>query len=53
MKTDQIFWTTTLVSKELIWKRGKDWLIANPPRKSAQYEEWVKLKEKEKEDATR
>jgi len=31
---------------ELIWKRGKDWLIANPPRKSEQYREWLKEKEK-------
>ena len=33
---------------KLVWKRGKDWLIANPPHKSEQYKEW--LKEKEKED---
>ncbi len=36
------------MSKELVWKRGKDYLIANPPRKSEQYKEW--LKEKEKHD---
>tara|TARA_S200002703_G_scaffold1913_2_gene3171 strand:+ start:150 stop:281 length:132 start_codon:yes stop_codon:yes gene_type:complete len=34
---------------ELIWKQGKDWLIANPPRKSEQLSEWQKLKLKEKE----
>ena len=39
------------MSKELRWKRGKDYLIANPPRKSEQWEEW--LKEKEKQDAKR
>ena len=39
------------MSKELVWKRGKDYLIANPPRKSKQWEEW--LKEKEKHDAKR
>ena len=39
------------MSKELVWKRGKDWLIANPPRKSEQWSEW--LKEKEKHDGKR
>jgi hypothetical protein len=34
------------MSSKLIWKRGKDWLIANPPRKSEQYKEWTKEKEK-------
>ena len=29
---------------ELIWKRGKDYLIANPSRKSEQYKEWLKEK---------
>ena len=33
---------------KLVWKRGKDYLIANPPHKSKQWEEW--LKEKEKQD---
>ena len=33
---------------ELVWKRGMDYLIANPPRKSEQWKEW--LKEKEKSD---
>ena len=31
---------------KLIWKQGKDWLIANPPRKSEQHKEWLKSKEK-------
>ncbi len=31
---------------ELVWKRGEGWLIANPPRKSEQYKEWLKEKEK-------
>tara|TARA_X000001382_G_C3014508_1_gene129605 strand:- start:270 stop:410 length:141 start_codon:yes stop_codon:yes gene_type:complete len=35
-------------SKKLVWKKGEDYLIANPPRKSEQWEEW--LKEKEKHD---
>ena len=34
----------------LFWKQGKGWAIANPSRKSEQYEEWMRLKEKEKED---
>ena len=33
---------------KLVWKRGEDYLIDNPPRKSEQYKEW--LKEKEKQD---
>ncbi len=37
------------MSKELVWKRGKDYLVANPPRKSQQWNEWTK--EKEKHDA--
>jgi hypothetical protein len=39
------------MSKELVWKRGKDYLIANPPHKSEQWEEWIK--EKEKQDGKR
>ena len=31
---------------KLVWKRGKDYLIANPPRKSEQWKEWLKEKEK-------
>jgi len=35
---------------KLVWKRGEDYIIYNPPRKSEQWEEWQKLKEKEKHD---
>jgi len=35
---------------KLVWKRGKDYIIYNPPRKSEQWEEWQKIKEKEKQD---
>ena len=35
---------------KLVWKRGEDYIIYNPPRKSEQWEEWQKLKEKEKQD---
>ena len=41
------------MSKELVWKRGKDYLIANPPRKSEQWEEWIKEKEKHENGKTR
>ncbi len=34
------------MSKELVWKRGDGWLIHNPPRKSEQWDEWIKEKEK-------
>jgi hypothetical protein len=34
---------------ELVWKRGDDYLIANPPRKSEQCIEWYRLKQKELE----
>ena len=37
------------MSKELIWKRGEGWLIHNPPRKSEQWDEWQKLKQKHAE----
>lgn len=33
----------------LVWKRGEDYVIFNPPRKSEQWEEWQKIKQKEKE----
>jgi len=38
------------VSK-LIWKQGEGWIEYNPPRKHPSYEEWMKLKEKENENA--
>jgi len=33
----------------LVWKRGEDYVIFNPPRKSEQWDEWQKIKQKEKE----
>ena len=38
---------------KLVWKRGEDYLIANPPRKSVQWEEWLKEKEKDENRKTR
>jgi|TARA_R100000315_G_C5173120_1_gene100012 hypothetical protein len=34
-------------NKPLVWKRGVDYIIYNPPRKSGQYEEWKNMKEKQ------
>lgn len=34
------------MNRPLVWKRGEDYLIVNPPRKSEQWEEWLKEKEK-------
>jgi len=33
-----------------VWKQGEDWVQFNPPRHHESYEEWKKLKEKEKKD---
>ncbi len=41
------------MSKKLIWKRGDGWLIHNPPRKSEQWDEWLKEKEKYENRKTR
>ncbi len=35
------------MSNKVVWKRGKDYVICNPPRKSEQWDEWQKVKEKE------
>ena len=35
----------------LVWKQGDGWVQYNPPRHHPCYEEWMKLKEKEKENA--
>jgi hypothetical protein len=40
-------------SKKLVWKKGEDYLIANPPCKSEQWEEWLKEKEKDENRKTR
>ena len=37
-------------SKKLVWKRGNGWVQHNPPRHHPCYKEWMKLKEKEKEN---
>jgi len=37
-------------SGKLVWKRGDGWVQYNPPRSHPSYEEWQKLKEKEKEN---
>ena len=45
-------WLTSMPPKEkkpLVWKRGKDYLIYNPPRKSEQWEEWQRVKQKHEE----
>jgi len=36
-------------NKPLVWKRGDGWVQYNPPRSHTSYEEWQKLKQKEKE----
>ena len=46
-------WTITSMSKKkekLAWKREEGWVQFNPPPKHPQYKEWMKRKEKEKED---
>lgn len=35
---------------KLIWKQGEGWIQHDPPQNHPYYEEWMKLKEKEKED---
>jgi len=45
-------WLTSMPPKEkkpLVWKRGKDYLIYNPPRKSEQWDEWQRVKQKHEE----
>jgi len=37
-------------SGKLAWKRGDGWIQFNPPRSHPSYEEWQKLKQKEKEN---
>ena len=34
---------------KLVWKRGKDYIIYDPPRKSEQWDEWQKIKHKHQE----
>tara|TARA_R100000406_G_scaffold38748_1_gene25752 strand:- start:803 stop:931 length:129 start_codon:yes stop_codon:yes gene_type:complete len=33
-----------------VWKQGAGWVQYNPPRHHPQYKEWMKQKEKEKEN---
>lgn len=42
--------TKTQTNSKLIWKQGDGWIIFNPPRSHPLYDEWQKLKQKEKED---
>ena len=37
----------------LVWKRGEDYIIFNPPRKSEQQAEWQKVKEKHEDDRSK
>jgi len=43
--------TKTQANSKLIWKQGEGWIQHNPPRSHPCYNEWMKLKEKEKENA--
>ena len=36
---------------KLVWKQGDGWIEYNPPECHPSYDEWMKLKEKEKENA--
>ena len=38
------------LATSLIWKQGEGWVQHNPPRHHPQYEEWMKMKEKEKDN---
>jgi hypothetical protein len=49
MRIDLLSLLITLVSKKLVWKRGDGWVQYDPPRKSEQWSEWQKLKQKELE----
>ena len=44
-------WLTLKPPSGRVWKRGEGWVQYNPPRHHPCYEEWMKLKEKEKENA--
>ena len=37
----------------LVWKRGEDYVIYNPPRRSEQWDEWKKVKEKYEDDRSK
>lgn len=36
-------------NKPLVWKQGVDYIIYNPLRKSVQWDEWQKVKEKDEQ----
>ena len=36
--------------EKLAWKREEGWVQFNPPPKHPQYEEWMKRREKEKQN---
>ncbi len=42
--------TKTQANSKLIWKQGDGWIQFNPPRSHPSYEEWQKMKQKEKEN---
>jgi len=42
--------TSQQLSGKLVWKRGDGWVQFNPPRSHPSYEEWQKLKQKQKEN---
>lgn len=42
--------TKTQVNSKLVWKQGEGWVQYNPPRNHPSYNEWMKLKEKEKDN---
>ena len=37
--------------KRVVWKQGDGWVQYNPPKHHPSYEEWMKQREKEKENA--
>jgi hypothetical protein len=45
--------TKTQANSKLIWKQGDGWIQFNPPRSHPSYEEWQKMKQKEKEEHER
>ena len=39
-----------VTKSKLIWKKGDGWIEYDPPRCHPSYDEWMKLKEKERQD---
>jgi len=45
-----LWWKPLQMPKNaLVWKRGDGWVQFNPPRGHPHYEEWMQLKQREKE----